>query len=470
MKHIFTIFSILAFLFFYNSTLYSQACTPDPGFTAEGLSPDTIVNMSPACVPIPYAQTFTIHPPPDTVVSGFTFIINYLMIDSVVGMPAGFSYACSPANCTYPGGTIGCAIISGIPTLSQIGVYSLTIYGTIQAYHPMFGTILQPVIYTGYKLKIGGGITLAPGSTNAGCGISDGSVWSGVTGGAAPLSYLWNTAPISTTDTVLNLPAGPYQINITDNYGCMDSSNISIVNPGGPVIDTIMGTNNACFGDSTGTAIPTISLGTAPYTYSWSTGDTTSTLSNLPAGVYGLQVTDSNNCVGIFQTVTITTPSVVNGALSSTSETCIGCNDGSASVVPSGGTSPFTYLWSNSVTNDTINGLTTGFYVVTITDSQGCSFTDSVMVNNTAGISENIMKSSFIIYPNPSKDFITIESGTTNNDLKKIAVIDMYGKLISNFETTNNIYSIDIHMLPTGIYLIYINSTDANQVFKIIKN
>jgi hypothetical protein len=158
MKQFFTFLFACSLLTF--SVQLQAQCTPDPGFTGEGISPDTATNMAPACVGVPYAETFTVHPPPDTIIAGFTFTINFMRIDSVVGLPAGFSYACSPANCTFPGGSTGCAIVTGNPTLAQVGLHPLTIYGTTQVYHISLGTINQPVSFSGYRLKIGGGLLL----------------------------------------------------------------------------------------------------------------------------------------------------------------------------------------------------------------------------------------------------------------------------------------------------------------------
>lgn len=470
MRQLFILCIILSFYGFYGSGLYSQVCNPDPLFTGEGISPDTTDNMPLACVPIPYSATFTVHPPPDTIIGGITFTINFLRIDSVVGLPLGFTYACSPVNCTYPGGAIGCAIVTGIPTLALIGLYPLTIYGTIQLFHPIFGTITQPVIFSDYRLKIGGGMGFLNGSTDAGCGLSNGSVWTLVSGGVSPLSYVWNTLPVSTNDTVLNLSVGNYQVNVTDYYGCMDSTNVNVANPNSPVIDTIIGTHNACFGDTIGTAISVVSMGNAPYTYSWSNSDTTDTIINLSEGTYILIVTDSSNCSSLMEAITITAPTILNSVMLSTSETCIGCLDGSASVSVSGGTPPYSYLWSNSATTDTITGISTGIYIVTVTDSMGCILNDTVMVNSTAGIHENNLSKSAVIYPNPAKELIKIESTIIDGEGIKIEITDIRGTLIANFETKQKLYSIDVHTWPVGIYLIRIYISNLFEVHKLIIN
>ncbi len=469
MKQRFSLWFLLMFFTFSTIGLRAQ-CTPDPGFTGTGIVPDTTTNMAPACVGIPYAQTFTINPPPDTVIAGFLFTVNFIRIDNVVGLPAGFSYACNPINCTFPGGGSGCAIVTGTPGLAQVGVYPLTIQTTIQIYNGTFGTVTQTATVIGYRLKIGGGMNITTNSTNAGCGISDGSVWATVTGGASPLTYLWNSAPPSANDTVINLPAGTYQVNVTDNYGCADSAMVGIGNPNSPVIDTITGTNNSCFGDSMGTATPTISLGTAPYTYTWSNGDTTATIGNLPAGSYGLLVTDSNNCTSLMETIIITEPGAISASMSSNSETCLGCNDGSATATPSGGTPPYTYLWSNSGVTSTINGIPTGMYYVTITDSLGCTYMDSVMVNSTAGLQEYPLFSSIIIYPNPVSDFVTIQSGLSTESLGKLEVLDIHGRVMTTAETTHSKYSMDIQHWPIGMYLVRIYRKNSCEAYKFVKN
>ncbi|MES2394681.1 MAG: gliding motility-associated C-terminal domain-containing protein [Bacteroidota bacterium] len=207
--------------------------------------------------------------------------------------------------------------------------------------------------------------------TNATCGLCDGQVVLAPSGGIAPYTFLWGNGQTSNTET--NLCAGLYSVNITDSAGCSSSYSIPISNPGGPTSATITSTNISCFGLSDGavTAV-TPAGGTPPYSYLWiQGGETTSTLSNLGAGVYYVQIADSVGC-SLIDSVTITEPTqvVVNQFI--TASTC-GLCDGSLSVAPSGGAAPYTVVWSTGSVLDTITSLCPGFYSVQITDFVGCA-------------------------------------------------------------------------------------------------
>lgn len=119
-------------------------CTPDPQFTTPGIYPDSATGLAPACVDMPYSELITIIVPADTIVDlpivGPTPIpIDQATITSWTGLPTGFTYACYDAGntnfpvdqCDFEGGTTGCVLISGNPTLAQIGSYQQVI--TVEA-------------------------------------------------------------------------------------------------------------------------------------------------------------------------------------------------------------------------------------------------------------------------------------------------------------------------------------------------
>ena len=137
--------------------------------------------------------------------------------------------------------------------------------------------------------------------------------------------------------------------------------------------------NASCANACDGTALVTVSGGTSPYTYVWSDAQTTPTASGLCAGVYSVTVTDANGCDLTESNIIISEPSVLaNSGTTVTDATCNGSNDGTASVMPIGGTSPYTYLWSDGQTTPIATGLVAGTYSVTVTDANNCS----IDVNN----------------------------------------------------------------------------------------
>lgn len=135
-----------------------------------------------------------------------------------------------------------------------------------------------------------------------------------------------------------------------------------------------------CNGQSNGSIDITVTNATAPLTYSWSNGATTQDLTNVPAGTYAVTVTDAQGSV-LQSTIQLTQPAVLGVLVDVQDETIVnGCN-GSATANPTGGTAPYSYLWSNGQTTQTATGLCAGIYQVTITDANGCTVTTSRVIN-----------------------------------------------------------------------------------------
>jgi len=228
-------------------------------------------------------------------------------------------------------------------------------------------------------------ITLTTGSTDESCGLSDGTATVSATGGTLPYTYLWNDSLGQTTTTATGLPAGSYFVIVTDSNNCSAVAPVIVNGTGGPALTTTA-TDVTCNSGNDGAAIVVPSGGILPYTYLWndSSGQTTATATGLPAGNYDIMVTDSNNCSTI-ASVTINEPLPIALSTSSTPATC-GISDGTATVNASGGTGSFTYSWSpGGQTTPTATGLAAGLYTVVVTDSNGCSLTDTVTVANTGG-------------------------------------------------------------------------------------
>ena len=124
--------------------------------------------------------------------------------------------------------------------------------------------------------------------------------------------------------------------------------------------------------------------GSTPATYLWSTGDTIAQITSLSAGTYTCTVTDTNGCFAI-DSVTITEPTAISTLENTTNVLCNGGNSGAVSLVISGGNSPYTSNWGVVDTNN----LSIGNYNYTITDNNGCTFSDSINISEPDALSNN---------------------------------------------------------------------------------
>ncbi|WP_053978390.1 LamG-like jellyroll fold domain-containing protein [Mangrovimonas xylaniphaga] len=150
-----------------------------------------------------------------------------------------------------------------------------------------------------------------------------------------------------------------------------------------------------CNGNSTGAATVNATGGEAPYTYLWSNGVTSDTISNVPAGTYSVTVTDAAATITTANAV-ITEPTLLTATANVSSNyngediSCLNGNNGTATATPSGGTAPYFYVWSNGQTTATATSLPEGTYTVNITDSNGCTFETDVTLEAPEEILTNI--------------------------------------------------------------------------------
>jgi len=145
----------------------------------------------------------------------------------------------------------------------------------------------------------------------------------------------------------------------------------------------------ACSDIPSGSAIASVSSGAMPYTYLWSSGQVTPTLSGLAPGDYTLTVTDNSGCkasVGF----SITAPEQIQSATENLKDALCGIEDGQASVTVSGGTPPYTYLWSGGQTDSLAIGLPGGIHTVSITDANGCVQTNTVDIGQSDAVEASI--------------------------------------------------------------------------------
>jgi gliding motility-associated-like protein len=227
-----------------------------------------------------------------------------------------------------------------------------------------------------------GPVASVTSSTNVSCfGGSDGTATSGLTSGSAPFTYLW--LPVGGSNPVATgLPAGTYTVTITDVNGCIATAVSPLITQPTQLNVNVTTTNVSCNGGSNGSAIAAAGGGTPGYTYQWfPSGSTGTTISSLTAGTYTVQATDNKSCT---QTATfvITEPAVLSASITSSSNvSCFGGANGSATAAGNGGTPFYTYNWlPYGGTSATANGLSTGTFTVTVTDSNNCSATASIII------------------------------------------------------------------------------------------
>ena len=223
-------------------------------------------------------------------------------------------------------------------------------------------------------------------STPASCGASDGSVLATVYGGTSPYFYIWlnsNLDSIGTTNVMNNVPAGTYISGVRDVMGCNESGGNFVYNIGSPIPTDISSTDVTCGDSSDGIVSVSVTGGTPPYSYSWQEIDSGNlysgqTVSGVPQGIYVVTISDSQTpSCAVFAPVGVIGPEPIEAFYDPIPESCVGSIDGAIIPYIYGGTSPYSFAWSNSSTADSLVGIPAGFYSVTITDFIGCQLVDT---------------------------------------------------------------------------------------------
>jgi hypothetical protein len=157
---------------------------------------------------------------------------------------------------------------------------------------------------------------------------------------------------------------------VTDKAtGCHGTANVLITEPDKLTLESTQ-TNVACAGN-TGSITTIGKGGTGAYTYAWSSGPSTASLSSIAAGTYTVTLTDANSCQ-VIQPFTITAPSTLAATAAAVDVSCNAGTNGKVSLSVTGGSTPYRYLWNNGATTQNIQGLTAATYTVTVTDANNC--------------------------------------------------------------------------------------------------
>ena len=234
--------------------------------------------------------------------------------------------------------------------------------------------------------------------SNVNCfGGSTGGVNITPLGGTPPYTYVWTNSlgnTVSNIEDLSNVSAGTYAVQITDNNGCGLSNSYQVTQPNQMLNNSAVLSNVACYSGSNGSIDLQAWGGTAPYTYLWTTGSSNQDITGLTVGNYSVTITDNKGCVKS-SNYTVTQPTIITSQMNSTPVSCFGFSNGIASVIATGGTSPYAYAWQNTNTvfaqnSSTLANVPASTYTVNITDANGCSVSNSTTISQPSVVSSSL--------------------------------------------------------------------------------
>ncbi|GAB4199492.1 MAG: hypothetical protein Fur0023_01880 [Bacteroidia bacterium] len=283
-------------------------------------------------------------------------------------------------------------------------------------------------------------------------------------------TYTWNPGSVTSSTFATNTSTAgvsTYTVDATLPSGCVTSEVVTLtVNPN-PTLTVTASPNPVCAGNNVTLTV----TGASNYTWNPGSNNTPSVVVTATAPTTYTVTGEQGGCFDV-TFISLTVNPVPTATVNFADATQPSCNNGSATVTVTGGTSPYTYTWSGSASTSSVSTGLNGSggsgtsHTVTITDANGCSVTETFTISCVTGI-ESMMNTGVVnIYPNPAKDVLNIV--TNNNDMKHIRIMDVSGRVV--LETTTNDHDIRLNInFSNGLYVLEVRTDNGVARFNVVK-
>ena len=293
-------------------------------------------------------------------------------------------------------------------------------------------------------------LQLSGSSIPATCGLANGSISLLVNGGTGLYTFTWSDPALNGQQNPTGLLPGVYSVTVTDENDCTITGSYDVTTPNALLASSVV-VNVGCFGESTGAIDVTVSGGSPPYEFDWNVSvyDGQEDISGVPAGLYILTVTDSDDCDFIISD-TVSQPPQLTGATQSTDVTCNNFGDGIIDVTVQGGTPIYDYLWSDPSYNGTqdATGLDPGSYAVTVVDANGCELV----------LADSIAQPDALAVSDVSEDILCFDGANGTIDLTVTGGVGQY-----SFDWSDDTFDgqEDLSGLSAGLYEVVISDENG---------
>lgn len=308
-------------------------------------------------------------------------------------------------------------------------------------------------------------ITVVTGVLNVTChGQGNGVISVLSSGGTGVKTYSLNGTTYQTAGTFTNLSGGNYTIYVKDAANCVVSKNITVTEPSAMNLSVVV-SDVSCAGGNDGVINLSVAGGAGGYEFNWSGGSAAEDLFNLYAGSYTVTVSDANGCTisSPFVVSQPALPLIINGTVTGSTN-----NDGEIDITVTGGTSPYTFHWSNGELVEDIAGLSPGTYTIEVTDNKGCATSNIFTVPNLTGIITLADGKNVALYPNPANHVTIVE--VNGAEMKRLEVLNMLGQTVFMSNTQTAKVEINTSDLQEGAYIVklLVNNTIVTKQLQVI--
>jgi hypothetical protein len=286
------------------------------------------------------------------------------------------------------------------------------------------------------------------------------------------LSIAWNTG--ATANALIGLPAGNYWATLTDGTGCSLSTDTIALGEPPAVTWAPLLSDISCHGLADGALDPSPTGGTPPYAFQWDNGATTPSLSGLSTGIYALTLYDANGCSATAPTWSIDEPAPLLLTAAQTPASGPGATDGALDLSVTGGTPGYGFAWNNGSTDEDLSAVTSGTYIVTVTDANGCSavLADSITAEPAVGFTGGSEGWLPRLFPNPTHGSLWIELPLVEGKKVTMVLSDALGRTVFCTELVGEAGQprrLDLGALPPGTYTVCLAGGGFFSTSKIIR-
>ncbi len=334
-------------------------------------------------------------------------------------------------------------------------------------------------------------LTSTYSATDATCyGTANGSITVNIINGEAPFQYkLGSNGEYQSSNTVYNLKAGIYKVFFQDAKGCTGSTDRIVVNQPETLNSTYSVNDATCYGTESGSIVVSLYNGEAPFLYKLGKEgeyQSSNTFNNLKAGSYRVFFQDAKGCTGSTEQIIVGQAKPLSSNFSFSNASCPKAADGTISVSPTSGTSPFSYKLSGTSTyqdDNTFTSVTSGYYRVKFLDETGCEGRTDVIYVGTQSTSCNAAEKtssmasvkpeiktdlSASIYPNPTTNSFKLKVSGSIHEAVMIRVFDGTGRKLLEVRKKGTMAEFG-EQLKAGMYFIEVSQGKKVKTLKGLK-
>jgi hypothetical protein len=297
------------------------------------------------------------------------------------------------------------------------------------------------------------------------CGdVCNGEILIELTNASEPVAATWSNG--SSGLSLSELCPGDYEVMIADGAGCQLQASYTISDI--PVIEAALSANPILCNGDVADVVLEISGGTPGYSSEWSNNVSDVSTQALPAGSYSVQITDANGCEAT-ASIELTEPEILSISNIEVVNIFVAedVTPGSISLDVSGGTQPYTFVWSNGANTEDLPSIEeAGDYSLIVTDANGCEvLSESFSVEIVLGVAEN-KGMEVMLYPNPVTDWLNVEA---NVALRAYNVYNAFGELVYRGMLDGSKAQLNMAEFATGVYTFQLISADGFRTIRVVK-